>query len=109
MIMNCARQTTASRAFVDPSRRWRKVLVVSMVVVCDHAYPGTREGVILVVTVPPIAAEAEAPVLPPADILGATDERRREELADFLRQRRAHLKPEDVGLPAGGLRDPRRP
>ena len=37
-------------------------------------------------------------------ILGATEERRREELADFLRKRRAHLKPEDVGLPAGGRR-----
>ncbi len=29
---------------------------------------------------------------------------RREELADFLRTRRAALKPEDVGLPAGGRR-----
>src|SRR5581483_6877698 len=31
-------------------------------------------------------------------------ERRREELADFLRRRRADIKPEDVGLPAGGRR-----
>jgi transcriptional regulator with XRE-family HTH domain len=37
-------------------------------------------------------------------LLGATEERRREELADFLRKRRAHLKPEDVGLPNGGRR-----
>ncbi len=34
-------------------------------------------------------------------------ERRRAELADFLRRRRAEIKPEDVGLPAGGrLRTP---
>src|SRR5581483_961692 len=31
-------------------------------------------------------------------------ERRREELADFLRRRRAEIKPEDIGLPAGGRR-----
>jgi len=31
-------------------------------------------------------------------------ERRREELADFLRRRRENIKPEDVGLPAGGRR-----
>jgi transcriptional regulator with XRE-family HTH domain len=37
--------------------------------------------------------------LPPS-----TDERRREELADFLRTRRASLKPEDVGLSNGGRR-----
>jgi len=34
----------------------------------------------------------------------STGERRREELADFLRMRRASLKPEDVGLPNGGRR-----
>lgn len=32
------------------------------------------------------------------------DKRRRAELADFLRNRRANLKPEDVGLPSGGRR-----
>ena len=32
------------------------------------------------------------------------DERRRAELADFLRRRRASLQPEDVGLPGGGRR-----
>jgi transcriptional regulator with XRE-family HTH domain len=31
-------------------------------------------------------------------------ERRRAELADFLRRRRADIKPQDVGLPAGGRR-----
>ncbi len=69
---------------------------------CDHAYPGTREGVILVVTVPPIAPEA--PALTPSELVGATAERRRSELADFLRKRRAVIKPEDVGLSGGGRR-----
>jgi transcriptional regulator with XRE-family HTH domain len=36
--------------------------------------------------------------------VGRTAERRREELADFLRHRREGLKPEDVGLPNGGRR-----
>jgi transcriptional regulator with XRE-family HTH domain len=52
-----------------------------------HSYPGTREGFILVV-----------------EVTGNGDERRREELADFLRTRRASLQPEDVGLPNGGRR-----
>jgi transcriptional regulator with XRE-family HTH domain len=73
-----------------------------MAVVCDHRYPGTREGVILVVAVPPIASEA--PTLTPPDLVGATAERRRAELADFLRKRRAGLQPEDVGLANGGRR-----
>lgn len=47
---------------------------------------------------------AVPPALEPTQILGATDERRRDELADFLRKRRALLKPEDVGLPSGGRR-----
>ncbi|HXD64991.1 MAG TPA: helix-turn-helix transcriptional regulator [Solirubrobacteraceae bacterium] len=70
--------------------------------VCDHSYPGTREGVILVVAIPPIAAEE--PAVDPAAIIGATDERRRDELADFLRKRRALLQPEDVGLPSSSRR-----
>jgi len=73
-----------------------------MVVVCDHRYPGTREEVILVVTVPPIAADTPSPT--PSELVGATAERRRTELADFLRKRRAVIKPEDVGLPNGGRR-----
>jgi transcriptional regulator with XRE-family HTH domain len=36
--------------------------------------------------------------------VSANGERRRAELADFLRKRRASLKPEDVGLPNGGRR-----
>ncbi len=69
---------------------------------CDHAYPGTREGVILVVATPPI--ELEIPPAAGPALVGASDERRRAELADFLRKRRASLKPEDVGLPNGGRR-----
>lgn len=69
---------------------------------CDHLYPGTREGVILVVEIPPTLVEPTT--LEPNTILAATEERRREELADFLRKRRAHLQPEEVGLPSGGRR-----
>ena len=36
--------------------------------------------------------------------IARTNERRREELADFLRHRREALKPEDLGLPNGGRR-----
>jgi len=56
------------------------------VVVCGPAYPGTREGIILVVTAPLDNAS------------------RRSELADFLRKRREALTPDDVGLPNGGRR-----
>jgi transcriptional regulator with XRE-family HTH domain len=73
-----------------------------MAVVCDDRYPGTREGVILVVAVPPNGSET--PVLTPTELVGATADRRRTELADFLRKRRAVIKPEDVGLPGGGRR-----
>ena len=55
-------------------------------VVSGSAYPGTREGVILVATAP---------------LDGAS---RRSELADFLRKRREALQPDDVGLPNGGRR-----
>jgi transcriptional regulator with XRE-family HTH domain len=40
----------------------------------------------------------------PTDPSVRNGERRRAELADFLRRRRAEIKPEDVGLPAGGRR-----
>jgi transcriptional regulator with XRE-family HTH domain len=73
-----------------------------MGVVCNHTYPGTREGVILVVEIPPIEFETPPPTT--AQIVGANGERRRAELADFLRKRRAHLKPEEVGLAGGGRR-----
>lgn len=61
---------------------------------CDHAYPGTREGVILVVDITPKSQNGRP----------ATGERRRAELADFLRRRRASITPDDVGLPNGGRR-----
>jgi transcriptional regulator with XRE-family HTH domain len=59
-----------------------------MALLWAQADAGTREGFILVATAP------------------LTDDatRRRAELADFLKTRRAALKPEDVGLPAGGRR-----
>ncbi len=37
-------------------------------------------------------------------MVGVNGERRRAELADFLRKRRANLKPDEVGLPNGGRR-----
>jgi transcriptional regulator with XRE-family HTH domain len=50
----------------------------------------------------PVAPPAE-PTQRPSSAL-RTSERRRAELADFLRKRRAALTPEIVGLPAGGRR-----
>jgi transcriptional regulator with XRE-family HTH domain len=48
---------------------------------------------------PPIAPETN-----PTQPSVRNGERRRAELADFLRRRRADIQPEDVGLPAGGRR-----
>jgi transcriptional regulator with XRE-family HTH domain len=62
--------------------------------VCDHSYPGTREGFILVVTITPNQTGRA----------NGNGVRRREELADFLRRRRESIRPEDVGLPTGGRR-----
>jgi transcriptional regulator with XRE-family HTH domain len=64
--------------------------------VCENPYPGTREGFILVVEVTPNRT-AQRRTATNGDL-------RREELADFLRRRRASLTPEDVGLPNGGRR-----
>ena len=67
-----------------------------------NAYPGTREGFILVVNVTPKSSDNGNG---PARVRqGANGERRREELADFLRTKRSSLQPEDVGLPDGGRR-----
>ena len=63
--------------------------------VCDTSYPGTREGVILVQGIPPKSSSNGS---------SANGEQRRAELADFLRQRRAALQPDDVGLPNSGRR-----
>jgi transcriptional regulator with XRE-family HTH domain len=65
--------------------------------VCDHLYPGTREGFILVVDITPKKSHK------PVETVG-NGERRRAELADFLRKRRESIRPEDVGLPGGGRR-----
>jgi transcriptional regulator with XRE-family HTH domain len=61
-----------------------------------YGYGGTREGVILVSKAPPKPSANGS-----ASRNGA---RRRDELADFLRQRRASLQPQEVGLPGGGRR-----
>jgi transcriptional regulator with XRE-family HTH domain len=100
--------------------------------VCDHFDPGTREGLILVVAIPPISADDTLPSpvgsadghlerdgwsttgederragrhgRPASGRSAGSGERRRDELADFLRSRRAALQPAEVGLPAGGRR-----
>ena len=65
---------------------------------CDDVDPGTREGVILVSKAPPKSKTK-------ANGNGSADgSPRRDELADFLRNRREALRPEDVGLPGGGRR-----
>ncbi len=74
---------------------------------CDDADPGTREGFILVSKTPAKSSGKRAGRNgagsggPPAGRDGAP---RRAELADFLRNRREALQPEDVGLPGGGRR-----
>ena len=58
---------------------------------------GTREGFILVSQTPPKPARS-------SNGASGNGERRRDELADFLRRRRASQQPGDVGLPNGGRR-----
>lgn len=74
--------------------------------VCKTVYPGTREGLILVVKLPPTRSNgvAQRPAAGEAPPSATNGDRRRAELADFLRMRRASLQPEDVGLPNGGRR-----
>jgi transcriptional regulator with XRE-family HTH domain len=71
--------------------------------VCNDVDPGTREGFILVSKTPPKNASKRngngSAALSNGD--GAP---RRAELADFLRNRREALRPEEVGLPGGGRR-----
>jgi transcriptional regulator with XRE-family HTH domain len=79
-----------------------------------HIYPSRREGFILVEDMPVSEIQiADRPVLEMPGGNGRRSssraavrpgERRRAELADFLRNRRGSLKPEDVGLPGGGRR-----
>ncbi|MGI8902564.1 MAG: helix-turn-helix transcriptional regulator [Solirubrobacteraceae bacterium] len=71
----------------------------------EHFDAGTREGFILVVAITPNDVEQQLGARPdtrPTKLV--VDSRRREELADFLRKRRASLRPEDLGLPGGGRR-----
>ena len=75
--------------------------------VCDHFDPGTREGFILVSKAPPKGTRGTAKRTngngTRAQTNGNSDPRRAE-LADFLRNRREAIRPEDVGLPSGGRR-----
>jgi transcriptional regulator with XRE-family HTH domain len=68
--------------------------------------PGTREGFILVSKAPPKTTEknAKANGSGSAALAKGDGAPRRAELADFLRNRREALRPEDVGLPGGGRR-----
>lgn len=80
------------------------VLDVSLAIrgsVCDHFDPGTREGFILVSKAPPKRTAGAPKTGNGAAGDGAP---RRAELADFLRNRREAIRPDDVGLPAGGRR-----
>ena len=86
--MNWARQTTASSAVFEEGGRSRVAVTRTA---CETSYPGTREEVILVLEIPPTTQPSNG-------------DRRRGELADFLRRRRASLQPADVGLPNGGRR-----
>jgi transcriptional regulator with XRE-family HTH domain len=69
--------------------------------VCENRHPGTREELILVVDITPKPTHNGHG---PAAQSAGNGARRREELADFLRTRRAALQPEEVGLPGGGRR-----
>jgi transcriptional regulator with XRE-family HTH domain len=73
--------------------------------VCDHFDPGTREGFILVSKAPPKnSRKSETNGNGSGPLATGNGAPRRAELADFLRNRRESLRPEDVGLPGGGRR-----
>jgi transcriptional regulator with XRE-family HTH domain len=78
--------------------------------VCDDIDPGTREGFILVSKTPPKQSKKAPPANGKVNGHGSAalaigdGAPRRAELADFLRNRREALRPEDVGLPGGGRR-----
>ena len=76
---------------------------------CDYADAGTREGFILVSTLTPTIASTDLAENGNGNHANgngnhANGGRRRDELADFLRTRRASLQPGEVGLPDGGRR-----
>jgi transcriptional regulator with XRE-family HTH domain len=74
--------------------------------VCNDVDPGTREGFILVSKAPPKSRKRNGKVNgnDSAALAKGDGALRRAELADFLRNRREALRPEDVGLPGGGRR-----
>jgi transcriptional regulator with XRE-family HTH domain len=74
--------------------------------VCNYVDPGTREGFILVSKAPPKSRKRNGKVNgnDSAALAKGDGALRRAELADFLRNRREALRPEDVGLPGGGRR-----
>jgi transcriptional regulator with XRE-family HTH domain len=74
--------------------------------VCEDLDPGTREGFILVSKPPPKSSTktARGNGNGSAALAQGDGVPRRAELADFLRTRREAIRPEDVGLPAGGRR-----
>jgi transcriptional regulator with XRE-family HTH domain len=71
-----------------------------------YLYGGTREGLILVSKAPPKqpASPTRTTSANGAGTASRKADSRRAELADFLRQRRASLQPDAVGLPGGGRR-----
>jgi transcriptional regulator with XRE-family HTH domain len=71
---------------------------------CDDTYAGTREGLILVSKAPPKPRARSGSNGSQGAASGDDGAPRRAELADFLRNRREALRPEDVGLPGGGRR-----
>jgi transcriptional regulator with XRE-family HTH domain len=71
--------------------------------VCNDVDPGTREGFILVSKAPAKKA-SNGNGNGSAALAKGDGAPRRAELADFLRNRREALRPEDVGLPGGGRR-----
>jgi transcriptional regulator with XRE-family HTH domain len=85
---------------------WTVSLAICLTV-CDHWDPGTREGFILVSKAPP-KRSSNAPNRRnghgSAALAKGDGGPRRAELADFLRNRREAIRPEDVGLPGGGRR-----
>src|SRR5262249_31555436 len=72
--------------------------------VCEHFDPGTREGFILESKDPAKPAEKPANGNNSAALDAGDGVPRRAELADFLRTRREAIRPEHVGLRAGGRR-----
>jgi transcriptional regulator with XRE-family HTH domain len=88
----------------------RSVWVDSLAIrgtVCDDLDPGTREGFILVSKTPSKkATKSKGKPNGEGSAALAKDDGapRRAELADFLRNRREAIRPEEAGLPGGGRR-----